>query len=93
MATDHDHSPGLLRIRGKRRTYDGGPIRGLLCTRCNTVLGMVKDNPMILLWLARYAIATDAPDEWVPTKLPLIHQLPNEVIKGVCHIEWRPIVD
>jgi hypothetical protein len=75
MVTDHDHSPSLLRIRGKRRTYDGGPIRGILCTRCNSVLGRVKDNPMILLWLARYAIATDAADEWVPTKLPLIHEL------------------
>jgi hypothetical protein len=47
---------------------------------------MVKDNPILLLWLARFAIAMDVPDEWVPTKLPLIHQIPDEIIRGLCHM-------
>lgn len=31
-----------------------GHIRGLLCARCNLVLGKVKDNPCLLETLARY---------------------------------------
>jgi len=40
MCVDHDH------ITGK--------VRGLLCARCNIVLGMVKDNDEILRGLIGY---------------------------------------
>jgi len=33
-----------------------GNIRGLLCERCNTLLGRVKDNPTILINAAQYLI-------------------------------------
>lgn len=37
---DHDHR--------------GGAVRGLLCRRCNSVLGLVKDNPEMLRVAAAY---------------------------------------
>lgn len=47
--------------------HDTGRIRGVLCVRCNTMLGNAKDNPEVLLNLVRY-LASDAaagfPDVW-----------------------------
>jgi hypothetical protein len=40
LAVDHDHETGKL--------------RGLLCGQCNTVLGLVKDEPAVLLRAAEY---------------------------------------
>lgn len=42
LAVDHDHS--------------NGEIRGLLCNRCNMVLGLVKENTNILMDMAAYLI-------------------------------------
>ena|ERR1035437_1771913 len=39
LAVDHSHS---------LKKGDEGFIRGLLCTRCNTVLGLLRDNPQFL---------------------------------------------
>ena len=40
MYVDHDHKTGK--------------VRGLLCSRCNTALGYVHDDPGILIKLAAY---------------------------------------
>lgn len=40
LARDHDHKTG----------YE----RGALCTKCNHVLGYVKDNPVLLRKAAEY---------------------------------------
>ncbi len=40
LAVDHDHVTGV--------------VRGLLCWRCNTVLGWARDNPRTLRRLADY---------------------------------------
>lgn len=40
LAIDHDHETGA--------------VRGLLCTRCNQVLGRVKDDPKLLRRAAKY---------------------------------------
>jgi hypothetical protein len=67
---------------------DRGPIRAILCTPCNTLAGRVDDSPLRLLelfertgtlrylWLARFLAAMDAPDEWVPTRIPLVREAP-----------------
>ena len=34
--------------------HDTGSVRGILCGRCNIILGHVRDNQRILLDLARY---------------------------------------
>ena len=48
LSIDHDHAccPGS--------TSCGKCVRGLLCSRCNSVLGMVEDSPELLAALARY---------------------------------------
>lgn len=40
---DHDHATGL--------------IRGILCTRCNVALGMMKDDPKLLMSAIHYLTA------------------------------------
>lgn len=42
LVIDHDHTTGKL--------------RGLLCTTCNTAIGMLKDNPQLAISLANYLI-------------------------------------
>ena len=37
---DHDHSTGQ--------------VRGLLCLKCNTILGMARDNPQVLISCIKY---------------------------------------
>lgn len=44
MAVDHDHKTGK--------------IRGLLCSRCNPMLGLAKDDSNTLLSAVRYLIRT-----------------------------------
>lgn len=34
--------------------HDTGAVRGLLCTRCNTALGLIKDSPQLAEKLAEY---------------------------------------
>lgn len=40
LAVDHDHTTGK--------------VRGLLCTNCNTAIGLMKDNPERLIAAADY---------------------------------------
>lgn len=42
LSIDHDH------ITGK--------VRGLLCTHCNTALGMLRDNPHVILRALAYSL-------------------------------------
>lgn len=48
LVIDHDHSC----CSGK--TSCGNCVRKLLCSNCNTGLGMFKDNPELLMAAARY---------------------------------------
>ena len=45
IATDHCH---------KRDAEGKKAVRGILCHKCNTILGFVKDNPKILRAAAKY---------------------------------------
>ncbi|HET8686207.1 MAG TPA: endonuclease VII domain-containing protein [Methanosarcina sp.] len=40
-----DHRTGLIRELAVDHCHTTGKIRGLLCTDCNTALGLFKDNP------------------------------------------------
>ena len=52
--------PDLLVYENRRRGYaidhnhDSGEFRGVLCTNCNTLLGMAKDNKDILFAAINY---------------------------------------
>jgi len=50
------HQSEMKRQFAVDRDHDTGEIRGLLCTRCNLVLGQVKDNPDILRKAIDYLI-------------------------------------
>lgn len=60
LAVDHDHSTGA--------------IRGLLCGPCNTGMGHLKDNPMLLEKAAQYL------RERMTTDLRAIAQQPENVV-------------
>jgi hypothetical protein len=55
-----DSLPDLTTYENRRRGYaidhnhDTGEFRGILCTECNTLLGMAGDNPEILANAIRY---------------------------------------
>lgn len=55
LSVDHNHTTGK--------------IRGLLCTACNKALGLLKDDPALLLSGATYLIRTDY-DKRVPDPEP-----------------------
>jgi hypothetical protein len=45
---------GKIRMLGVDHNHITGKIRGLLCTNCNTALGLVKENPTILVNMISY---------------------------------------
>lgn len=42
LAVDHDH--------------ETGKVRALLCSRCNTALGHLRDDPALMIRAARYVV-------------------------------------
>lgn len=54
LCVDHCHFPGYDRLPlRERRQY----VRGLLCDRCNTCIGHMQDNAMMLRSAANYVEA------------------------------------
>jgi hypothetical protein len=49
LGVDHDHA-----CCGERKRSCGRCVRGLLCTNCNTLLGLVADNVELLERAADY---------------------------------------
>ena len=55
-----DSLPDLMTYENRRRGYaidhnhDTGEFRGILCTECNTLLGMASDSPAILREAVKY---------------------------------------
>lgn len=55
-----DVLPNLMTYENRKRGYaidhnhDTGEFRGILCTECNTLLGMSGDNPEILKEAIKY---------------------------------------
>ena len=50
LAADHDHGTGV--------------IRGLLCARCNTAIGLLGDDPAIVAAALAY-LSSHKPTEWI----------------------------
>lgn len=46
LIVDHDHS------------HDTGKVRGLICHRCNNIIGFAKDNPHVLQCAIDYLLKT-----------------------------------
>lgn len=76
LAVDHDHTSGL--------------VRGLLCTRCNMLLGFSLDNPSVLLRAAEYLefAGVNAPEGSVdcvhPAASRWTDELTGDVACGLC---------
>lgn len=47
LCVDHDHTTGV--------------VRGLLCSRCNLVLGLVRDSVAVLTLAAQYIVDSEQP--------------------------------
>ncbi len=59
LVVDHCHTTGAL--------------RGLLCNRCNTGIGQLRDNPTILAWVSGSQTSPDAS----PNYIRFAHSLPT----------------
>lgn len=55
LSIDHDHSccPSSFETRG-RKVSCGGCVRGLLCSTCNTALGLLQESPERIRGLLSY---------------------------------------
>jgi hypothetical protein len=62
LAVDHDHKTGF--------------IRGLLCTKCNAILGLAKDDPTVLQRAITYLHTANLRQTW-PEKEPAHSSLAN----------------
>lgn len=51
----HKPSTGARRL-AVDHCHTTGKVRGLLCSRCNTALGLFRDNPMMLEAAKRYLL-------------------------------------
>jgi len=49
-----DYRTGEVRSLAVDHCHTKGHIRGLLCSDCNTALGLLKDNPELLIKAAKY---------------------------------------
>ena len=52
------HQNGKIKRLSVDHHHDSGKIRGLLCTKCNTAIGLFKESTEILLSAIEYLKAT-----------------------------------
>lgn len=60
--SDREHGVGLV----VDHNHDTGEVRGLLCSRCNMAIGLLRDNPYWALDAAAYLLMSDGctPSQW-----------------------------
>ena len=57
--TRHHHLSGRIVDLAVDHCHKTGKIRGLLCTKCNQAVGLLRDNPKIARSLADYLSSND----------------------------------
>lgn len=67
--TQKHHKSGKVNALSVDHCHRTGVVRALLCWRCNTVIGKVKDSAELLLRMAAY-VAADYPGKPIPGFVP-----------------------
>ncbi len=57
---------GFVKRLSVDHNHKTGKVRGLLCWKCNTMIGFAKDNPDVLAEATAYLVNADGYDTWEP---------------------------
>lgn len=67
-----DHRTKQVRQLAVDHCHTKGHVRGLLCSDCNTAIGLLRDDPELLRKAAKYVEATSTPLIGLGTSVPFL---------------------